>query len=249
MTRFKLTSAGKIFFIVIIFVAILIFATSLMSKKPASYAFCVPDCSPKLIPIGAGTLIHGCYLNQADCQTAQTTTTTAVVPTSGLFYIGFAVDDLHRVPAIGSVTMLDLNVTQIYVTSDNQTWTPLLLQPKYFNMSSLANQTAIVASAILTPQNYTGEKVVFGDSQIKINSLAFNIYNRTSYPLYPAMNETKTYVPFTSLTSSSTLLIFNITSANSIEHTANGYMFNPSFTFSIQTLPTDQQPTNSVFIS
>lgn len=243
----KLTSSGKIFFGIITFVVIVLIVSKYQnSTQIKTFAYCLPECLPTELPIGYTTLTRNCYINQTEClisnQTANQNSNTAEVA------IGFK-DSIHKVQGIGTVTMLHLNIMKIYVRENNQTnWVTLLDGSKIFDVATLDNQTAIVADISIPPAAYTQEKIVLGNSDIKINSITFNIFNRT-YSLYSSSNGTVLSYTFAPVLNQKNVLIFDLIVENSIKHTADGYFIYPQFNTSFSTIPVDQQISNSIFIS
>lgn len=249
----KITTSGKIFFGIIILVAILFLISPYLQNPNNSpimtNIYCVPDCSPQSVPIGLPTLVKGCFINQTECQTAaQSSTQPSASENKGRILIGFN-DSIHKVPGIGSVTMLMLNVTQIYIRENNQTdWVSILDSPKNFDITTLNNQAAVVVDTTVPVKTYSQEKIILGSNQIKIYSLLFNIYNKT-YTLIPDSNETLLSYSFTPSTNAATLLAFDLSVENSVKHTSDGYVLSPQFTPSVSTFANDQQPANSILIN
>jgi len=245
----KLSTIGKIFFGILAFVIIIFIASSFLKTpilvKTVS-VYCTPDCSPKELPIGSTTLARGCYLNQTECQSAAQPLSQNSSGAEVL--VGFK-DSIHKVQGIGTIEMLHLNVTKVYVRENNQTdWIPLLNDQKSFDIVTLNNQTAIVADMNVAPATYTQEKIVLGNGDVKINSITFSIFNRT-YSLYPSSNETLLSYPFTSVTNQKNVLIFDLIVENSIKHTADGYFLYPQFNISSFSIPSDQQLQDSIVIN
>ena len=248
MKKIRLTANGKIFFGILVLVLIVIFLTS-YQKIPTqitTYVYCTPDCAPRSFPIGTTTLIRGCYINQTECLIANSSQVT--VSASNL-KIGIK-KSTNKVPGIGTITMLNLNITQIYIRESNQSsWIPLLTKPKIFDIASLSNQTAVIGDIGPNAGNYTQEKIILGHGNITIYSLIFNIYNRT-YDINPGTNATVLNYTFSTTLdlTQTTFLVFDLSTEKSIKHTADGYFLYPEFLVSSSTF-TGNQPENSVFIS
>lgn len=250
MKKVRLTESGKIFFGIIIFVIIILLIASYLNNQnqsnqnqtaiPVTYAYCIPDCLPQALPIGYTTLARGCYINKTECQNA--------AQTASKVALGFRTDS-YKVQGIGTVTMLDLNVTKIYVRENNQTeWITLFDGQKTFDLVSIQNQTAIISTTDLQPADYTQEKIVLGNGMIKIYSLAFNLYGNTNYTITPASNETVINYNFNQSTGT-TLLTFDLDLQNSIKHTVDGYLLYPQFNVSSSVFQGNQLPDNSILIS
>lgn len=249
MKKIRLTTSGKIFFGIILFVLIAIFIATFL-KGPTKLMvnlYCVPDCSAKQLPIGYTTLIKGCYVNQTECQMAASTTT-PIPENNGRLLIGIK-DSVHKVQGIGTVKALNLNVTKIYVRENNQTdWINVFDGSKTFDIAALQNQTAIITDTNIPIKTYSQEKIVLGMGNITINSLIFNIYNR-NYTLSQGTNETVLSYSFTPSSSATTILFFDLIVENSIRHTDMGYFLFPQFNMYSSTLLAGQQLENSIFIS
>lgn len=244
--KITLTTSGKIFFAAIAFVVIIFVLTSVQptNQQRTTYIYCVPDCVQQSVPIGTTTLVRGCFINQTECQIASSETSQA--ENNSEIFVGFA-DSFHKIPGVGTATMLDLNVTKVYIRENNQTdWITLFDGAKAFDIVGLDNQSAIIANATLPVKIYTQEKVVLGNGNVKIYSLTFGIYNKT-YLLHSGVNETVTSYSFTP--SPKTLLLFDLVVENSVQHTADGYFIYPQFNVSSLTILNDNQLSNSIFVS
>ena len=244
--KIRLTTSGKIFFAAIAFVVIIFLLTSVKpaNQQRTTYIYCAPDCVQLSVPIGATTLVRGCFINQTECKIASSNT--RQTENNSEIFVGFA-DSLHKIPGVGTVTMLDLNVTKVYMRESNQTdWITLFDGTKTFDIAELNNQSVIIANATLPVKTYTQEKVVLGNGEVKIYSLTFGFYNKT-YLLHPGVNETVTSYTFTP--SPRTLLLFDLIVENSVQHTADGYFIYPQFNVSSLSISNDSQLPNSIFIS
>jgi len=249
MKKVRLTTSGKVFFCIVILLAILLLFTSLPKKSisiPLNVSiFCSPDCSLQQIPVGYNTLAAGCFTNQTECQLSSQKPQNA--ENESTILVGFN-DSIHKVPGIGTVTMLQLNVTQIYLKSTDQYWIPVLNASKTFDIANLQNETAIVANVNLPTSNYSQEKIIFGAGQIKIDSIFFDIYNQT-YNMNPISNETVFGYNFSTSQDATTLLTFDLSVENSVMHTDDGYVLDPHLNISSYNLLPGQQPESSIFIN
>ena len=122
----KLTESGKLFFgIIVILAVILLVASYKPAQHNAVYFYCTPDCTQQALPIGYTTLAKNCFFNQTECQVSQQ----PQAPSSSKIIVAFN-DSIHKIQGIGTVTMLDLNVTNVYIRENNQPdWIPLLSAP------------------------------------------------------------------------------------------------------------------------
>ena len=254
MKKFKLTTSGKIFFGLIAVVAVLIIVTSIpnlsQQSKPLVNIYCLPDCLQQQVSVGVPTLIKSCFLNQSTCEQAslQTNTQTQPPSTDARILVGFT-DSVHNVPRVGMVTMLDFNVTKVFLKESNQTdWITVFDGSKTFDVATLSGQTAIIADTRIPLGNYTEEKIVLGMGSIKVYSLLFNIYNKT-YDLKPGTNQTVVSYSFSPTQDTSTVLTFDLNVESSVTHTVDGYWLTPQFNISSLAIPNSQQPSDSIFIS
>jgi hypothetical protein len=223
MAKAKLTTYGKIFFGIILLVVLLILFTILPSQN---------NLPPK----------------QSLTTTMTATTSTVVAPLAGRILVGF-IDDFHKVAGIGTVTMLNLNVKEIDVRENNQTeWINIFSGSKTFDAIALSNQTAIVSDSNLLLKNYTQERVILGDSEIKVYNPSINIFNRT-YSIYPDSNETIISYSFMPEQNKAAFLVFDLNIENSIVHRLEGYFISPQFTPSFSLLPVGAFPENAILIS
>lgn len=247
MKKVSITTSGKIFLGTIILVILLVVFGSYLqpsSNKLMTNIYCIPNCSAQQAVIGLPTLVKSCYISQSECQSFRMNQSI----NNARIVIGFK-DSIHKVQGIGTVTMLNLNLSQIYLRENNQTdWINVFDGSKNFDIASLQNQTAIVADRSVPMKTYTQEKIIFETGQIKVYSITFSLYNNT-YALYPQTNETVLSYNFSTDQAISTYLIFDLSVENSIKHTADGYMLIPQFTVSYSNIPLGQQPANSIIIS
>ena len=251
MKKFKLTTNGKIFFGILAFVTIIIIFASYQKfpmQRPMTTIYCIPDCTPKQVNVGVTTLVKGCYINQTECQTASQQAVTPL-PNDGTILIGFK-DSVHNVPRVGSVTMLNLNVTKVYVRESNQTdWVPVFDGSKTFDVAALTNQSVFIASTKIPIREYTQEKVVLGIGTIKVFYPLYGLYGRINYSLYPATNETIVAYSFSPTSDATIVLVFDLDVENSVTHSTDGYFLTPQFTVASSTVPNGQLPADSIFIS
>lgn len=248
----KVTTSGKIFLGIIALVIILLLASAFLQNpsgsKLTTNIYCVLDCSLQTVPIGVATLIQGCFVNQTQCQIAAQTPSQA--ENNGTIMIGFtnSNNSIYKIAHSGSIPFLNFTIQQIYIRENNQTdWINVFNGSKTFDMSSLANQSAIIADINISIKTYTQEKIVLGTGQIKIYSLLYNNFGKTAYPLIPGTNETVLSYQFIPAQNETTFLVFDF--SGDITHTADGYILTPYFAPSVSTLPNGQQPENSILIS
>jgi hypothetical protein len=227
MAKPKLTTSGKIFFGTILLVLLFIAFLNLPKQN-------------KFLP------------QQSSTTTTILATATSTPPTStpatGRILIGFK-DDFRRVAGIGTVTMLNLNIKQVYVRESNQTeWVPIFDGFKTFDIIALSNQTAIISDTFTLLKTYTQEKIVLGNGEIKVYNPTINIFNHT-YSLSTESNETILSYSFTPAQGETVFLVFDLNVEKSIKHKLQGYFILPEFTPSSSLLPTVGSPENSIFIS
>lgn len=219
MRKPKLTASGKIFFGTIFLIVLFIVISTFASN---SNVFSHP------------------------LTTITSTTTTTISPATGRILIGFK-DNFPKAIGIGTVTMLNLSVTEVSVRENNHTeWIPLFIGSKTFDIIQFSDKAAIIADTEIPLKNYTQERIVLGTGNIKVYNLVINIFNRT-YSLYPDVSETILSFPFVPTTDGLTFLVFDLGIENSIKHRTEGYFISPQFNISSSIFATI--PQDSVFIN
>lgn len=267
MVKARLTTNGKIFFGIIAFVIIIYIVVSLMKfsvQPPLTNIYCVPGCSPNQVSIGFPTLVHGCYINQTECQiaTQSTTTTTSQPPISEQGTVLVAIKDKsQRVDVVGTLNELFITIKKIEVHFVNQNndinatgeWKTVFEGNKSVDLLTLTDLVGVISQQNLPSGKYTQirfsiENVVFNvtNTQLFIKNRRYSamVVNSSGVP----SGELRFVHPFNITAGKTTAVIIDFNVQLSAKKSADGYMLNPVVKITDQILEKGQKPENSVDI-
>jgi hypothetical protein len=203
--------------------------------------------------------VFGLLLNQQYKPTpvipTTTTTTTPVLPPITTGNLIIAVKDVpQKVPRLGTVTALELNITKIEVheageneTNETTGWTTVFEGAKILDLIQFTDVIAIVGQKELDAGKYTQIRLILSDSSVKIYSLSLNIYNRT-YPLKVPSKELKLVHSFEIQVNKTLALTLDFDIEKSLDRTSEGYTLKPTVKILEQTLDKGKKPENSKII-
>jgi len=185
--------------------------------------------------------------------TAITTITTPIVATgTGEVIIGLK-DVPQKVPSVGSITSLNLNLTKVEVRDTSGEWFTIDEQTKSLDLITFTDRVAAVGKNNLNFGKYDQIRLHVASASIKVYSLDFNIYNKTydSPAVNGMINVTHEFVVAKDKTLAITL-DFDIPqtvkrTAASIEN-PTGYYLDPVIEVTEEYLNLSSIPSNFMFV-